>query len=169
MKKYLLTGMAAMMFCGVFTSCSRDTDFGQTKQQQIQETYEEAFISRFGNPSPNQDWGFGSQTTAQARTRAVVDNPTVTLIGNSFNKTLADMSDLLATAISSGTNVDAYYSNFTKYTSWWGSKWNDQFYQINGTVIDSDLSDDYLAQARNIILREIPEGKDNRYKTTETN
>lgn len=169
MKKYLLTGMAAMMFCGVFTSCSRDTDFGQTKQQQIQETYEEAFISRFGNPSPNQDWGFGSQTTAQARTRAVVDNPTVTLIGNSFNKTLADMSDLLATAISSGTNVDAYFSNFTKYTSWWGSKWNDQFYQINGTVIDSDLSDDYLAQARNIILREIPEGKDNRYKTTETN
>ena len=67
MKKYLLTGMAAMMFCGVFTSCSRDTDFGQTKQQQIQETYEEAFISRFGNPSPNQDWGFGERTTAATR------------------------------------------------------------------------------------------------------
>ena len=68
MKKYLLTGMAAIMFCGVFTSCSRDTDFGsQTKQQQIQETYEEAFISRFGKPSPNQDWGFGERTTAATR------------------------------------------------------------------------------------------------------
>ena len=67
MKKYLLTGMAAIMFCGVFTSCSRDTDFGQTKQQQIQETYEEAFISRFGTPSPNLDWGFGERTTAATR------------------------------------------------------------------------------------------------------
>ena len=36
-----MTGMAAMVFCGVFTSCSRDTDLGGSNpQQSIQETYE---------------------------------------------------------------------------------------------------------------------------------
>ena len=70
MKKYLMTGMAAIMFCGVFTSCSRESDFGgQTQQQKIQETYEEAFISRFGQPSPNLDWGFGDYSASKAPTR----------------------------------------------------------------------------------------------------
>lgn len=70
MKKYLMTGIAAMMFCGVFTSCSRDTDFGGSTQQQIMETYEQAFQSRFGTPAVNQDWGFGS---SRANTRATGD------------------------------------------------------------------------------------------------
>ena len=68
MKKYLMTGMAAIMFCGVFTSCSRESDFGgQTQQEKIQATYEEAFKTRFGEPAANQDWGFGS---SRANTRA---------------------------------------------------------------------------------------------------
>ena len=66
MKKYLVTGMAAMMFCGVFTSCSRDMDLSGNAQQQIQATYEEAFQTRFGQPAANQDWGFG---TSRSNTR----------------------------------------------------------------------------------------------------
>lgn len=68
MKKYLISGMAALMFCGVFTSCTRDTDLGggQGQQQKVMETYEQAFLTRFGQPSPNQDWGFGS---SRANTR----------------------------------------------------------------------------------------------------
>ena len=62
MKKYLISGMAALMFCGVFTSCTRDTDLGggQGQQQKVMETYEQAFLTRFGQPAANQDWGFGS-------------------------------------------------------------------------------------------------------------
>ena len=67
MKRYLMTGMAAIMFCGVFTSCSRDTDFGEAPQSKVIATYEEAFQTRFGTPAANQDWGFGSSTRAFTR------------------------------------------------------------------------------------------------------
>lgn len=68
MKKYLMTGMAAVALCGAFTSCSRESDFGaQTPQQSIQETYETAFKTRFGDPAPEQNWGFGADTKASTR------------------------------------------------------------------------------------------------------
>lgn len=58
-----MTGMAALVCCGVFTSCSHDTDFGGSPVlQSIQETYEEAFITRFGTPVATQDWGFGESS-----------------------------------------------------------------------------------------------------------
>ena len=71
MKKYLMTGMAAVALCGAFTSCSRESDFGaQTPQQSIQETYETAFKTRFGDPAPEQNWGFGPSVAAsRAMTR----------------------------------------------------------------------------------------------------
>ena len=73
MKKYLMTGMAAVALCGAFTSCSRESDFGaQTPQQSIQETYETAFKTRFGEPAPEQNWGFGPSVAAsRAMTRAI--------------------------------------------------------------------------------------------------
>lgn len=72
MKKYLMTGMAAVALCGAFTSCSRESDFGaQTPQQSIQETYETAFKTRFGDPAPEQNWGFGPSVAAsRAMTRS---------------------------------------------------------------------------------------------------
>lgn len=63
-----MTGMAAMVFCGVFTSCSHDTDLGGINpQQSVQETYEQAFITRFGKPVATQDWGFGDPTNVRTR------------------------------------------------------------------------------------------------------
>jgi len=67
MKKYLMTGMAAVIFGGLFTSCSHEIEGGGTAQEQVQKTYEEAFITRFGQPAATVDWGFGS---TQANTRA---------------------------------------------------------------------------------------------------
>lgn len=66
-----MTGMAAVALCGAFTSCSRESDFGaQTPQQSIQETYETAFKTRFGDPAPEQNWGFGpSLAASRAMTR----------------------------------------------------------------------------------------------------
>ena len=76
MKKYLLTSAAALAFCGLFTSCTHDLDYdgeAAAAQNSVVKTYEQAFITAFGQPDPNNDWGFGSKTTAAARamTRSV--------------------------------------------------------------------------------------------------
>jgi hypothetical protein len=75
MKKYLMTGMAAIMFCGVFTSCSHDMDLGSAPQSEVIATYEEAFEARFGTPAANQDWGFGSSSRAFTRDGEIAIDP----------------------------------------------------------------------------------------------
>ena len=70
MKKYLVTGLAAVAISGMFTSCTHDTDGGNGNTNLgVVETYEKAFISRFGTPSADADWGFGNGAT-KAGTRA---------------------------------------------------------------------------------------------------
>ena len=76
MRKYLMTGVAAIALCAAFTSCSKNEelfDAGQiTKNEavQIQENYNKAFIAAFGQPAANQDWGFG----VNAKTRVANTN-----------------------------------------------------------------------------------------------
>ena len=63
MKKYLMTVMAAAALGGMFTGCSKDADLsgGQNSAEfNIVQNYENAFITRFGQPAANQTWGFGS-------------------------------------------------------------------------------------------------------------
>jgi hypothetical protein len=62
MKKYLMTVMAAVALGGMFTGCTKDADLsgGQNSAEfNIVQNYENAFITRFGQPHPNQTWGFG--------------------------------------------------------------------------------------------------------------
>ena len=67
MKKYLMTGIAAIAMCAAFTSCSKDPGFEQTTPEQIaQAQYDAAFIKAFGQPAANQDWGFGSRSITRA-------------------------------------------------------------------------------------------------------
>ena len=69
MKKYLMTGIAALTLAGTFTSCSHDMDLysGGDTSKKITENYENAFVQTFGQPAPTQDWGFGSTTVAGTR------------------------------------------------------------------------------------------------------
>ena len=75
MKKYLMTGIAALALCAGFTSCSHDLDsyspeeIQQLEAQKIVEKYNKAFEATFGKPKANHNWGFGP--TAAARTRGV--------------------------------------------------------------------------------------------------
>ena len=70
MKKYLMTGIAAVAMCAAFTSCSKDLGFEQTTQDQLDKAkYESVFVSRFGQPAANQDWGY-SEFARKAATRA---------------------------------------------------------------------------------------------------
>lgn len=77
MKKYLLTSAAALAFCGLFTSCTHDLGYdgeAAAAQNSVVKTYEQAFITAFGQPDPNNDWGFGpSVATSRAMTRALGD------------------------------------------------------------------------------------------------
>lgn len=85
MKKYLMSGVAAIAFLAAFTSCTKSTDLydqgavdernrqeqekkDQQKVENIQETYEQAFENAFGKPDPNHTWGFGS---GSASTRSI--------------------------------------------------------------------------------------------------
>ena len=81
MRKYLMTGVAAIALSAAFTSCSKgdelydaDAAKGISTEQAIAKVYDnynQAFIKTFGQPAANQDWGFGS---AAALTRAVNTN-----------------------------------------------------------------------------------------------
>ena len=69
MKKYLMTGIAALTLAGILTSCSHDMDLysGGDTTETIKKNYENAFVQTFGQPAPTQDWGFGSATVAGTR------------------------------------------------------------------------------------------------------
>ena len=62
MKKYLMTGLVAVALSGLFSSCSKDIETGEenTVEFNILQTYEDAFVTRFGQPAENQNWGFGN-------------------------------------------------------------------------------------------------------------
>ena len=77
MKKYLMTGVAALAFAATFTSCSKAGDLydegaakeaeTQKQTEQILASYNQAFLKTFGQPAADQDWGFGSSTVAGTR------------------------------------------------------------------------------------------------------
>lgn len=69
MKKYLMTGVAALAMCAAFTSCGHDTtpmsqeEINNVKAMEITNKYNQAFIKAFGQPAANQEWGFGGYST----------------------------------------------------------------------------------------------------------
>ena len=77
MKKYLMTGIAALAIGAAFVSCSHEVEqlsqeeLQQIEIQKIKANYEQAFIKTFGQPASNQDWGFGASST---RTRGEYAN-----------------------------------------------------------------------------------------------
>lgn len=65
MKKYLMMGVAAV----TLASCSHDLDLYDqgAVDNLVVEKYKQAFIKNFGQPAPDQDWGFGSTTRGVTR------------------------------------------------------------------------------------------------------
>ena len=76
MRKYLMTGVAAIALCAAFTSCSKgdelydaDAAKGISTEQEIASVYNnynQAFIKTFGQVNPNVDWGFGTVAGTRA-------------------------------------------------------------------------------------------------------
>ena len=85
MKKYLMTGIAAIAMCAAFTSCSHDVDpvsqedLNKMAAEKVVNNYNQAFIATFGQPAANQDLGFGTSVTRTAKTESNLwyeDKPT---------------------------------------------------------------------------------------------
>lgn len=85
MRKYLMTGVAALAICAAFTSCSKGGELydqgaiDQGKAVSIVESYNQAFLKYIGANSAadipaNQTWGFGGYATAKTRTINVNGN-----------------------------------------------------------------------------------------------
>ena len=60
MKKYLMTGIAALAMGSMFTSCSHDMSlYNGDGTKAVVDKYEQAFVDAYGEPAANQTWGFG--------------------------------------------------------------------------------------------------------------
>ncbi len=73
MKKYMITGIAALAFGASFVSCSKEDNLYDPNLVAINEkgkavaAYNAAFVKAFGQPAANQDWGFGIKTANVTR------------------------------------------------------------------------------------------------------
>jgi hypothetical protein len=97
MKKYLMSGIAAMVFCAAFTSCSNKDDFEPMTQSQIDKAkYDYVFLNYIGGSvAAGQDWGFTSRNTrGMAFTRAVA----TTVDGINAPFTSEELSELVNNA-----------------------------------------------------------------------
>jgi hypothetical protein len=73
MKKYLMTGVAALAMFAGFTACSSDEDFAFSEEEYvnaqtalIEAQYQQAFVNAFGQPAKNHTWGFGEYMTTRS-------------------------------------------------------------------------------------------------------
>ena len=131
MKKYLMTGIAALAMGGMFTSCSHDMSlYNGNQSEQVVNNYEQAFINTYGEPASNQTWGFG-ETVASTRglTRAIIEdiNDPFTNYGNtdSYYKTADDVPESAVT-----------YSEFLNQDRWRREDWGGAL--DNNAAMNSD-------------------------------
>ena len=103
MRKQLMTGVAAAAICLGFASCSRYDFTPISEGEQAYANYENAFIQKFGEPAPDQTWGFGSSDTKATRS---ITSPTVATASQPYNeKWVADYLTT-ATEVNSTNAVD---------------------------------------------------------------
>ncbi len=72
MKKYLMTGVAALAICAAFTSCSKSDELydqgviNKQNEMTVNEQYAAAFEKAFGKVGANVDWGFSSKSKTRS-------------------------------------------------------------------------------------------------------
>ena len=136
MKKYLMSGVAAIAFLAAFTSCSKSTDLydaGAVKEKETQEktiqkntSYEEAFTKRYGTIDSNNDWGFGN--IGKAKTRAAVEGR-ANAFSSSFTFPTTPEASIYAESIPEGVTYlgdykdpwggyQLYHFNLPNNTAW---------------------------------------------------
>lgn len=173
MKRSLMIGWAALALGGLFAGCGNEVDLSGgngSAEFNVVQNYEDAFITRFGQPAETQTWGFGP---ASASTRAVVDHPYISDGGYTYNAQMALAWEGVDAAVASGTPQSSF-DFMNSYAVWHDSGWKDKYYDVHGTVVPSDLNSEYVASAIKVIVGTsdepglIPEGGNNLAKAQST-
>ena len=117
MKRYLMTGIAALAMGGMFTSCSHDMSlYNGDGTKAVVDKYEQAFVDAYGEPDANQTWGFGEKTTTVAgtrgMTRSVPSSPTFK--DGDCPSMPTKYKNTLAEAIADGAKYAKDYQNYQK-------------------------------------------------------
>ena len=133
MKKYLMTGIAALGMGSLFTSCGPDMSvYNVSQSEQVLQKYEQSFVQAFGEPASTQTWGFGSSTVAGARgtTRSISVN------GDSYDKfpSTSDIAGNFPTAIPENADevsqLETLYKGTTAKDQWGNDQTLWGLYQI---------------------------------------
>ncbi|MCR5366489.1 MAG: hypothetical protein K6E67_10150, partial [Prevotella sp.] len=116
MKKYVSTGLLALLTTAYLTSsCSRD-DFSGSVIEAKKQAFSDNFKAAYGTINPLQDWGFGSATT-RGFTRSM-SNPYVNDITNpaSYCAEILAKSVEINSTNANNTNAGAWY-NLPEWTN----------------------------------------------------
>lgn len=136
MRKQLMTGVAAAAICLGFASCSRYDFTPISEGEQAYANYENAFIEKFGEPAPDQTWGFGSSDTKATRS---ITSPTVATASQPYNeKWVADYLTT-ATEVNSTNAVDDADDGKNVKCEWYpndGGKLSTLMYNYNYCVYE---------------------------------
>lgn len=115
MRKQLMTGVAAAAICLGLASCSRFDYTLISEGEQAYANYANAFIEKFGEPAPDQTWGFGGSSTKATRS---ITNPAVAEASQPYTETW--VTNYLATATEvNSTNATDNYDNGTNVSVQW--------------------------------------------------
>ena len=136
MRKQLMTGVAAAAICLGFASCSRYDFTPISEGEQAYANYENAFIQKFGEPAPDQTWGFGSAdannggATQGAITRATT-RATTRAIPDSYKFPQDALADKFPSAVPEG--VEKY--SYGKKVSYIDASFTGQRVELNGVWV----------------------------------
>lgn len=82
-----MKSVTALAFCGAMISCTHEVDMGNSGDNLgVIESYEKAFISRFGPLSADADWGFGTASNAQTRANTRTIQPSHDFSADAISK-----------------------------------------------------------------------------------
>lgn len=126
MKKYLMTGVAALAFAATFTSCSKSGDLydegriEKDKEVATKKDFASQFEAKFGTPDKNNNWGFDNVPVADLNATAKTRGANVN--GNEWeNQPSTIISEEEMSAVRAF--FDAEHQNYTNppvhFTDFW--------------------------------------------------
>ena len=126
--KHIIIGIAALTLCAGFTSCSHDFD-NVSSGEEVINLYNQKFVEAFGQPAPNQNWGFDAPATV------VVNNTTraITVNNDYYSEFNFPTEEELTTAFPTAIPTDA--DEVADLTNYIGKEYTNQ----HGTYTASDL------------------------------
>lgn len=111
---------------------------------------------------------FTGSTGRQAPTRAVVATPSVTEGEYTFNARFAQSWAGVNAALATGTDYNGYFTGMNNYSPWNNSGWNDKFYPVTGSIVESGYTETDRNNIYQVLQTVIPEQQDNLSKAQST-